>query len=261
MKTTFIVASHQARTLTPLPAPFYEVCVVGDNHILQPGYQYYVDGIPGLNIPNSAYSEIPALFSVPKYFPESEIVGFMHYRRLFTAIPDHPSFKTNRSAQGNLASNFENRANMANQLQNRLRIASDEVIIPKALHLSNWTLYSHFSDMHPTLLTAFIFACQTCDEKYGIASGQQSTLEFMQSCNRGFFWNSFISPRKFYDDWCALLYSVFQEMQPLVPSIPIVEGQERWAGYVAERLFTRYVYLMIDQNYWQFTERSMVFLS
>ena len=83
----------------------------------------------------------------------------------------------------------------------------------------------------------------------------------MQSCNRGFFWNSFFSPRKFYDDWCALLYSVFQEMQPLVPSIPIVEGQERWAGYVAERLFTRYVYLMIDQNYWQFTERSMVFLS
>ncbi|MEI6406012.1 MAG: DUF4422 domain-containing protein [Actinomycetes bacterium] len=259
--SAFIVASHLPRTLTPLPLPFHEVCVVGDDHFRQPGYEFYADGVKGLDIPNSAYSEMPAFFAISELFPDAEIVGFMHYRRLFSVLPDQISLQSNPSSKGNLASSFENRLTLANQLRDTFWLREEEVIVPKILHFSNWTLYEQFSIMHAPLMDVFLFGCETFDRKFGIGPNEQSTIDFMKQANRGFFWNSFISHRRFYDEWRTLLYSIYLEVQVMVPIIPVVEEQERWAGYLAERLFTRFVYLMIDRRRWQFIERPMVFLT
>jgi hypothetical protein len=242
-----VVVSHQEPIFRNLKPPYVEVCV--DFQSVRPhGYSHYLTKeSSSLKYPE-AWSEVAVLLKLDSFLENSKLVGLQHYRRLFSfddITTDSIIFKP-----ANARNEF-----VENQIENLLEIDA-QIVIPKKWEFAE-NVFNQFLECHPSLEELMLFTLKEFDEVLFPFFGEVSTLELMQRDNFLHPLNMFLGSHRFYLEWRSILSSV-------TPNIEIhaekFDGllQERWGGFIAERLFSIYITLCRETNRWIFIEKSVV---
>ena len=242
-----VVASHQESTFRCVKPPYVEVCV--NFHPIRPfGFSHYLTReMSSLEFPD-AWSEVAVLLELDLFNSDSKIVGLVHYRRFFGF---DQGFTGETSSQQIAAHN----GHVESQIQYLLN-DDGQIVIPKKWELIE-NSFNQFVRWHPGLEELMLYALQEFDNLLLPIFGEVSTLALMKETNFLYPFNMFIGSREFYSEWISIL-------RPLISSIEThsvkFEGQleDRWGGYIAERLFSIYITLCQATNRWSFIEKTVV---
>ena len=75
------------------------------------------------------------------------------------------------------------------------------------------------------------------DEKNGDCGGRKRIFER----NRLYPFNMLIAPKMFFDEYAEWLFGILFEIEKRVGNMELDDYQTRYAGFLAERLFTYYI--------------------
>jgi hypothetical protein len=242
-----VVVCHQEPIFRNLKPPYVEVCVDFQT-VRSHGYSHYLTKeLSRLKYPE-AWSEVAVLLELESFLENSRFVGIQHYRRFFSF--DQTSGEAIISKPTNVRNSF-----IENEIGDLLKIRT-QIVIPKKWEFKESAL-DQFVLCHPSLEELMLLTLQEFDKVLLPIFGEVSSLELMQRDNFLHPLNMFLGSREFYLDWRMLLSSVTPEIEIHAEKF---DGklQERWGGFIAERLFSVYITLCRETNRWSFIEKSVV---
>jgi hypothetical protein len=155
---------------------------------------------------NHIYAELTALYWIWKNTPD-EILGLCHYRRFFKI----------------------------SEPEIRALVAAGKVILPPGYRLK-WQVDRQFMRVHGERV--WTLTLEILRAKYPALSSRAPQIF---SGNRLYRHNMFIAGREFVEAYCAFLFDVLFELQPSAGSLQFDDYQQRYGGFVAERLLTLYI--------------------
>jgi len=162
----------------------------------------------GINIAdkNHIYSELTALYWIWKN-TDDDFVGLCHYRRFFEIT----------------------------ESEIHRILSKNQVILPSAQRL-RWRVDQQFIRVHSEDI--WNHALNILYQKYPeyISPGKQ-----IFSDNSLYRYNMFIAGREFVENYCSLVFDVLFELEQVIGSFPQDVYQQRYAGFVSERLLTLYI--------------------
>jgi hypothetical protein len=194
------------------------------------------------------WSEVAIFLELDNYVGDSRIVGLQHYRRFFSfdnelteALIVKPSILRNDYAES--------------QIQYLLEI-DVETVIPKKWEFSE-SAYDQFLVFHPSLEELLLFSLKEFDKVLMPIFGPISSLQLLQQSNYLYPCNMFIGSREFSLEWRSILSSLVSNIESYAE---VYEGtlEDRWGGFIAERLFSVYITICQETMRWSFIERPMV---
>lgn len=246
MKPTIkiLIATHQLKVNFENEV-FYPIQVGVDSNNLIIDEKYYLDN-SGINISskNKNFNELTAYFWAWKNL-DCDIIGLMHYRRLFDFSYKKPIFKKDKShAVVNV--NFNDKRVIKsirseiilNSIQKNIK--NDSIIIPKPVFC---TLNDEFESLASQYSRDHISSdWKKCIEiilhKY--PEYKESIKSFLEESNIFYIGNMFIAPKKWFDEYCKWLFDILFELEKQI-TINIDPYQARVFGFLSERLFTLYI--------------------
>jgi len=162
----------------------------------------------GINIAdkNHIYSELTALYWIWKN-TDDDFVGLCHYRRFFEVT----------------------------ESEIHTVLSKNQVILPRAQRLRS-RVDQQFIRVHSEEI--WKHALDILYQKYPeyVSSGKQ-----IFSDNRLYRYNMFIAGREFVENYCSFVFDVLFELEQVIGSLPLDVYQQRYAGFVSERLLTLYI--------------------
>ena len=248
-QSAILVACHSEPIYRELMSPYIEICSAISER-LENGYQHYVHGIPGLDSRPESFSELSVLFNARPFIADKKIVGFVHYRRIFSLDP----LETGESV---ININFSHRFSRANSEATFLELYSDSIVIPFAWD-QNRNLLLDFNLRHSILEDALRIACLEFDIQVSKIFGDVDSITELASLNRIYPCNMWIGNEEFYAEWTSILHPVLKKIESGSLRLPDAGYQSRWAGFISERLFTVYINLCRQTGKWNFVERPIL---
>ena len=249
-KDLILIANHLDSIYRQLPLPMLEVGVFTSNG--RPyGFDEYVEGIPGLFANPEAWSELALLIHGENLFKDKDLVGLMHYRRIFS-LDDSTNYVES------VAIDIRKRYQVAEHEISFIHHYQNQIVIPVAKDLGK-TLWENFEEWHSPLVSAMIIACAEFDKQIVDVTGIVDSQKHLRSTQRIYPYNMWIGGTEFYFEWVKLLRPVLAKLDSLRSELPDEGYQSRWAGFITERLFTVYIDACRVVNRWSFTERPVIF--
>jgi hypothetical protein len=131
-----------------------------------------------------------------------------------------------------------------------------QIVIPKKWEFTE-NVFDQFVLCHPSLKDLMLLTLKEFDKVLLPIFGEISSLELMQRNNYLYPLNMFLGTREFYLEWRLILSSLVPSVETLAENL---EGQlqDRWGGYIAERLFSIYITLCCETTRWSFIEKTVV---
>jgi hypothetical protein len=215
------------------------------------GFDEYVEGIPGLSAHPEAWAELAVLVHGENLFRDKRLVGLMHYRRIFSLDESLEVIE-----KGGI--DVRERFKVAEHEISFLHHYQNQIVIPIAEDLGI-TLWENFEEWHSPLVRALVIACDEFDKQLIDRIGVVDSQNHLRSTQQIYPYNMWIGSREFYFEWLELLRPVLAKLDSIRSELPDDGYQSRWAGFIAERLFTVYVDSCRVVNRWSFTERPVIF--
>jgi hypothetical protein len=242
-----IVACHQEPEFRNLKPPYEEVCI--DFQTSRPhGYTHYLTrNLSTLKFPD-AWSEVAVLLALESYVGDAKLVGLQHYRRFFSFD------KEISGATISMPTNVRNEY-VENQIQELVRIHG-QIVIPQKWEFAE-SAYDQFVMCHPSLEALMLLTLKEFDRILLPLFGEISSLELMQRDNFLYPLNMFLGSRQFYLEWWSILSSLAPIVEMHSEKFD-VQLEERWGGFIAERLFSTYITLCLETTRWSFIEKKVV---
>jgi len=245
------IAHHLPSTYKSLPKPYLEVFNKLNANDESP-FCDFTDGINGLTAKNSTWGEISTLFKLSENFENTEMLGLFHYRRQLDL--------NNISKKLNAAEISGKKLRIFSILQliriNRFR---GKVVLPEPLHFSNenMTIIEQFRFCHEPLIDAMEKASKIFDNlvkaKYNFSSTQ-----FMATNDRLMPCNIFLAPKEFISEWLEILYPILFELDKESAELPSDGYQSRWGGFIAERLFSCFCEMKMQNSDLEFIFKPLI---
>lgn len=229
--------------------------VVADGRALIPIQVGSGSSIPGINCRdntgkniaerNPSYCELTALYWIWRSAPESAShLGLLHYRR-FLDFASVLSSKGKQSPELDswgvinelaFSHDFQDRYGLNQATINRL-CAQADLILPRAWSVREagfHTLREHY-EHSPHHHAADLAAC----EAVLLARRPELTDSWrrVMASDQGYFNNMFVLRRDLFDHYCAWLFPLLCEIEPLIPLDRYDIQAKRVMGYLSERLF------------------------
>ena len=248
--TLVLVASHLAPIYRELEPPYLEICAVlsdGCPH----GYQHYVENYPGIEAHPESLSEIIILLGAEPFFKNKKQVGLIHYRRIFSLNP-------NESNVQNYTQDLRTRYSLAGAEAKFLNSYKNMIVIPKPMSFES-SVYDNFILGHAPLERALDVACLAFNESVKDIFGVVDSKSDLENTQHLYPWNMWIGSPDFYNEWVSLLLPVIKALDEILASLPHHGYQNRWSGFISERLFSVYIDLCRSANRWDFVERPVIF--
>jgi len=185
---------------------------------------------------NRRWCELTALYKIWREGPNSDIIGFCHYRRLFDfrmPTSSHRQINYSKNDLPSLSEAFFNHDLLSNLARNTL-------ICPRPFR-SGVTLWEQYHRSH-------------CINDLGHVVGYLSRkyphiLPFAVSSLREkelFFTNLFVTHWEIFDELCEFLFDVLQDFERAHPTLRASQYQNREIGFLGERLF--HIWLRFKQH-------------
>ncbi len=156
---------------------------------------------------NYIYSELTALYSLWKN-TKDDFIGLCHYRRFFNITIEDIKKQINEGV----------------------------VIIPQKAYLGrslkNQFIYNHPVEIWEKMMSVLEIKDSLIYEK---------AVEIFQN-NIMYPFNMVIGNKKFIDEYCSWLFPILFEIENEVGTNLLNQYQQRYAGFLSERLFTLYVF-------------------
>jgi hypothetical protein len=246
---SILVACHSEPIYRELKSPYIEICSTTSEQ-LEIGYEHYANGVPGLNSRPESFSELAVLFNAEPYIDAKKLVGFVHYRRIFSLNPSD-------NLEPVIDVEFSHRFSRANLEASFLELYLDTIVIPLAWD-QNRNLLQDFTLRHSILQDALKIACSEFDIHASKIFGEANSISVLSSTNKIYPCNMWIGNEDFYREWTSLIYPVLKKIETSSLVLPTKGYQARWAGFITERLFTVYINLCQHAGKWNFTERPIL---
>lgn len=244
-----LVACHSEPIYRELKSPYIEICS-STSEQLEIGYENYVHGIPGLNSRPESFSELSVLFNADPYIYDKKLIGFVHYRRIFSLNPSG-------NIEPVIEIDFSHRFSRANFEVSFLELYLDTIVIPVAWN-QNRSLLLDFSLRHSVLRDALEIACSEFDIQASKIFTEADSMAVLNSISKIYPCNMWIGNKEFYREWTSLIHPVLKKIESSTLTLPTAGYQARWAGFITERLFTVYIILSQNAGRWNFIERPII---
>jgi hypothetical protein len=131
-------------------------------------------------------------------------------------------------------------------------------VIPEAEDMGK-SLWDNFEEIHPSLVDALVTACNEFDKQLRSVFGVVDSQQELRSTPSIHPYNMWIGNPEFYFEWIMILRPVLAKLDELREHLPKNGYQARWAGFIAERLFTVYINRCRRVNRWTFVERPVIY--
>jgi len=155
---------------------------------------------------NHIYSELTALYWIWKN-TDDDFVGLCHYRRFF----DITESEIHRI------------------------MSKNQVILPRVQRL-RWRVDQQFIRVHSQEIWNHVLDILYRKYPEYISLGKQ-----IFSDNRLYRYNMFIAERTFAENYCSFVFNVLFELEQVLGPLPLDGYQQRYAGFVSERLLSLYI--------------------
>jgi hypothetical protein len=204
------VVKHSDDNFIPL-TDGYKIIGVGD--------KFEDNGRDNINYLNPYINETTALYDIWKNCNE-EVVGLVHYRRLFTYIDNNGYFY-------NLPIDIA--TNIVNQ---------NKIICTHYHDLARNTIYSYlkysFQVSSPHVIKTY--------DKYinKLESIDNNIIKYFETNNKFIARNMFVARKEIIDKYCQWLFSFIIPLTEefIMKDLGELSGQERMLGYFVERIFS-----------------------
>jgi hypothetical protein len=246
---SILVACHSEPIYRELKSPYIEICSTTSGR-RESGYEYYVQGIPGLKSRPESFSELSVLFNAKPFISDKKLVGFVHYRRIFSLNPGE-------KVEPVINIQFRHRFSRANLEASFLRLYEESIVIPIAWDQDR-NLLLDFSFRHSILQDALEIACSEFDTQAAKNFGEINSKNMLAATNKIYPCNMWIGSEEFYREWASLILPVIKKIESDCLTLPTTGYQSRWAGFITERLFTVYINLCQQRLKWNLIERPML---
>lgn len=203
MKTEIYVATHKEYKM-PNSSIYIPIHVGKKNS--QKDFGYIGDDI-GENISekNSTYCELTALYWLWKN-SNADVVGLVHYRRLFTDKKD----------------------NILNGLEIKTILNKFDMIVAKKRNYYIETVESHYSNAH--FKNDLILLRGTLEEK------DQVYFDKLMKERKLHLYNMFICKKDLLNEYCEWLFPILEKLEVRIDTTAYDSYQKRVIGFLAERL-------------------------
>lgn len=173
--------------------------------------------------PSYVWSEYAAWFENSKLINGSDISGLFHYRCALNLLPfSLPTFPF-----ALMAKFLSLQAKAMTKQDNFLYVG-----LPNELSTSVW---EQFEDAHPESISILQEACRLYDSE--VASLGLSAEDRLKTMSFYYPRNIFITDTSFSEKWLKTSFSIAKKLDQVFEETP----QNRWGGFVLERLFTLFV--------------------
>lgn len=167
---------------------------------------------------NQNYCELTAAYWIWKNIDTDDFVGLMHYRRYLT-----------RNILSSSASDY-----------------LDEKAVKKILNKYDFISTKRFKSnmtVKEAMLDSvreqdFNLLRQIISTKY---SDYLNAFDKVFSGHRTYLFNIFITDKKKWDEYYTWLFSIFDDLEPLIDMTDYSDREKRLYGFLSERLFTVYI--------------------
>nr|WP_269814108.1 DUF4422 domain-containing protein [Secundilactobacillus angelensis] len=208
-----MVATHKLAQM-PQDKSLYLPILVGAVSNWKKGIDYQRDD-EGVNISdkNANFNELTAIYWAKYNLPETDIIGLVHYRRLF--------FETRRA----IFSNLLKRESIEKYLEEY------DVLVPQKRRYYIETNYSHYVHAHhkkPLLETRKVIS-----QKFPDYLNAFDTVMTRRSAH---MFNMFVMKREFFDDYTDWLFDVLKVLESKIDITSYDVQEARVFGYVSELL-------------------------
>ncbi len=171
------------------------------------------------------WSEYSTLFENYQDFNDAEIVGVYHYRCILN-LQKIPTDCLPRFVMPFL---LRRQVKVFNNLKN-------EIVVGKP-NVSKLSLLADFESLHPKFLSALEDACNEYDK---ITDRSNSSYQTLATTKDFIPRNIFISKGVFAREWICLAHQIAVKLD--IKYGGTFQNDERWGGYVLERLFSVFVF-------------------
>ena len=269
LQNTILVVAVFEPIFKELDSPYQEICNP-INGVYASGYSHFSSEMVGFASNTDAWSEVSVLFTEKYFFMNKEQVGLNHYRRIFSLDPGEATTQ-HRTAD------FRTRFKLAGTQAEFLPEYLGRVIIPSPVHANiavdasmiavdaniavdaRMNSLEGFMYSHGPLEEALNVACTAFNNSVQDIFGVVDSKHELAHTFHVHPWNMWIGSSEFYEEWTSILYPIFKALDEISSSLPKSGYQNRWGGFIAERMFTVYINLCKDSGRWDFVERPVIF--
>lgn len=246
---SILVACHSQPIYRELKSPYVEICSATSGP-LEPGYEYYVHGVPGLDSRPESFSELSVLLNPNPFIAGKKLIGFVHYRRIFSLNPSD-------EVKPVIDIEFSHRFSRANTEASFLELYLDMIVIPIAWDQTR-DLLLDFRLRHSVLEDALTIACSEFDIQASKLFGAINSTDVLSSTTKIYPCNMWLGNKRFYEEWTSLILPVLKRIESSGLTLPDTGYQARWGGFITERLFTVYIHLCQQAGRWSIVERPII---
>jgi hypothetical protein len=247
------VAFHEVSPYRALGEPFKEICNRSSFDLDVEGFEYYVERLDGLESPLGSWAEIAPLIKGGEMFPAAQYLGLQHYRRIFALDVDSGS-------SGIITTSYLDRYKLANHQIPAIQRLLNTVVIPLP-EARPTNLYDDFKIHHKDLIDGLNAACEVFDSETALRFKSETAREYLKNTNQLHPYNMFLGPRDFYEEWRNLLLKIMHKLDEMRDQLPIAGPQKKWGGFIIERLFSAYMFQIIQEGKWEVAQKPIYFFT
>ena len=270
LQNTILVVAVFEPIFKELDSPYQEICNP-INGVYASGYSHFSSEMVGFASNTDAWSEVSVLFTEKYFFINKQQVGLNHYRRIFSLDPGEITlqhrtvdYRTRFKLAGTQAEFLPDYLGKvvipmpvpANIAVDSSLIAADPSIIAADPSMSSLEGFLH---SHGPLEEALNVACAAFNGSVQEIFGVVDSKHELANTYYVYPWNMWIGSSEFYEEWTSILYPIFKALDEISSSLPKSGYQNRWGGFIAERMFTVYIELCKESRRWDFVERPVIF--
>lgn len=199
---------------------------------------YFIDGVDSPSITWSEYAQL--LYALP--LPEDvDTFGFMHYRSMLDLTRTYSNLQT---------ISFSLRKHFSEVQESEVDKYAGKIVVGEKLQFPN-SAWQQFVDCHPNSEKMLWLACKKFDTMFD-SMDSESVLK-----SRSYIYsrNMFVAPAWFANSWGKISLDVIKYLDENAQ-----DGcEERWGGFILERLFSVYVDMLSRLDSSSVIERPVVF--
>jgi hypothetical protein len=253
-----------------LDSPYQEICNP-INGVYASGYSHFSSEMVGFASSTDAWSEVSVLFTEKYFFINKQQVGLNHYRRIFSLDPGEITlqhrtvdYRTRFKLAGTQAEflpDYLGRVIIPSPVHANIAVDASLIAVDASLIAADASMSSleGFLHSHGPLEEALNVACTAFNNSVQDIFGVVDSKHELAHTFHVHPWNMWIGSSEFYEEWTSILYPIFKSLDEISPSLPKSGYQNRWGGFIAERMFTVYINLCKDSGRWDFVERPVIF--
>ncbi|WP_213991140.1 DUF4422 domain-containing protein [Sodalis sp. dw_96] len=219
------------------------------------------DSGDNISYKNAFYCELTAQYWVWKNAPDSDYIGFMHYRRHFNFSTDQSHGEDNWGVVNDemISREYEEKFGLTDEAIGEC-LRDTDIILPKKWDVraagsqNNYAHYKVSPNLHINDYQTAIDCLLTLYPEYA------SAVKQFNDATDGYYTNMFVMRQDIFRHYSAWLFSILAEMEDRFSFKNYNIQEKRVIGHVAERLLNIYLLHQVSQHAYRVKELQRTFI-